>query len=137
MPNIFLFAAAWKTDARDEWIGWLTEERERNLGLIYNNTRFLIMDWIEVPNLASHILGICLWRLPNDWKTYYGADIALVETFVDTTRYLGTCYKGAGWKKIGQTKGRSRQDRDRKTKVSIKDIFVFPLRRNFRQLLLA
>lgn len=130
-------AAAWKTEARDRWIGWPTDVRERNLGLICNNTRFLILDWVEVPHLASHAFGACLRRLPRDWRRRYGTDIAMVETFVDTMRYTGTCYKAANWFKIGRTKGRSRQDRDRKLKVSIKDVFVYPLRRDFRQLLLT
>ena len=130
-------AAAWKTEARDRWIGWPTDVRERNLGLICNNTRFLILDWVKVPHLASHAFGACLRRLPRDWRHRYGTDIAMVETFVDTMRYAGTCYKAANWFKIGQTKGRSRQDRDRKLKVSVKDVFVYPLRRDFRQLLLT
>ena len=128
-------AAAWKTEARDQWIGWLPDVRERNLGLICNNTRFLILDWIKVPHLASHVLGVCLRRLSRDWKQRYGTDIALVETFVDTARYAGTCYKAANWHKVGQTKGRSRQDGDRKLRVSVKDIFVYPLRNDFRRLL--
>ena len=130
-------AAAWKTEARDRWIGWPTDVRERNLGLICNNTRFLILDWVKVPHLASHAFGACLRRLPRDWRHRYGTDIAMVETFVDTMRYAGTCYKAANWFKIGQTKGRSRQDRDRTLKVSVKDVFVYPLRRDFRQLLLT
>ena len=130
-------AAAWKTEARDRWIGWPTDVRERNLGLICNNTRFLILDWVKVPHLASHAFGACLRRLPRDWRNRYGTDIAMVETFVDTLRYAGTCYKAANWLKIGQTKGRSRQDRDRKLKVSVKDVFVYPLRSDFRQLLLT
>jgi len=132
----FLFgAAAWKTESRDQWIGWLPSEREQNLGLICNNTRFLILDWVKVPHLASHVLGACLRRLSRDWKKRYGTPIALVETFVDTTRYAGTCYKAANWQKIGQTKGRSRQDGDRTLKVSVKDIFVYPLRNDFRRIL--
>jgi len=130
-------AAAWKTAARDQWIGWSTTAREKNLGLLCNNTRFLIFDWVKVAHLASHALGACLRRLPQDWASRYGTSIALVETFVDTTRYKGTCYKAANWIKVGQTKGRSRQDRDRELKVSIKDVFVYPLQCNTRQLLLA
>ena len=130
-------AAAWKTEARDRWIGWPADVRERNLGLICNNTRFLILDWVKVPHLASHAFGACLRRLPRDWRHRYGTDIVMVETFVDTMRYAGTCYKAANWFKIGQTKGRSRQDRDRKLKVSVKDVFVYPLRSDFRQLLLT
>jgi hypothetical protein len=128
-------AAAWKTEARDNWIGWSGDVRERNLGLICNNTRFLILDWIKIPHLASYTLGACLRRLSQDWKRRYGTDIAMVETFVDTTRYVGTCYKAANWFKIGQTKGRGRQDRSRKLKVPVKDVFVYPLRRDFRKLL--
>lgn len=130
-------AAAWKIESRDQWIGWSADVRERNLGLICNNTRFLILDWIKVPHLASHALGSCLRRLSSDWKQRYGTDIAMVETFVDTTRYTGTCYVAANWLKIGQTKGRSRQDRNNKLKVPVKDIFVYPLRRDFRKLLVV
>jgi len=125
-------AAAWKTQARDQWIGWLADQRQCNLGLICNNTRFLILDWIKVPHLASHALSACLRRLSRDWQHRYGTDIVLVETFVDSTRYAGTCYQAANWQKVGQTKGRSRQDSDRTLKVSIKDIFVYPLRKDFR-----
>jgi len=130
-------AAAWKMEARDRWIGWPMDVRERNLGLICNNTRFLILDWVNVPHLASHVLGACLRRLSCDWKYRYGTEIAMVETFIDTTRYAGTCYQAANWQKIGQTKGRGRQDRDRQFKVPVKDVFVYPLRRDFRKLLLA
>lgn len=128
-------AAAWKSADRDQWIGWSPEIREQNLGLICNNTRFLLLPWINVFNLASYALGAVLRRLSGDWKRRYGSQIALVETFVDTTRYIGTCYKAANWQKIGQTKGRSRQDRYTKLKVPIKDIWVFPLQRNFRDVL--
>ena len=128
-------AAAWKSEDRDQWIGWSPEIREQNLGLICNNTRFLLLPWVNVFNLASYALGAVLRRLSEDWKCRYGREIALVETFVDTTRYLGTCYKAANWQKIGQTKGRSRQDRYSKLKVPIKDIWVFPLQRNFRDVL--
>jgi len=137
LGGLLFGAAAWKTEARDKWIGWSSDARERNLNLICNNTRFLILDWIRIPHLASHVLGACLRRLPVDWKQRYGTDIAMVETFVDTTRYAGTCYMAANWEKIGQTKGRSRQDRDRKFKVPVKDILVYPLRRDFRQLILT
>ena len=128
-------AAAWKSADRDRWIGWSADVREANLGLICNNTRFLILPWVNVFNLASYALGAVLRRLSGDWQRRYGTQIALVETFVDTTRYFGTCYKAANWKKIGRTKGRSRQDRYTKLKVPVKDIWAFPLHRNFRQML--
>jgi len=130
-------AAAWQMIDRDQWIGWSANVRERNLGLICNNTRFLILDWVHIPHLASHVLGACMHRLSGDWLRYYGTGIAMVETFVDTTRYAGTCYKAANWIHVGQTKGRSRQDRENKIKIPIKDILVYPLQRNFRKVLLA
>jgi hypothetical protein len=132
---LLFWATAWKFADRDKWIGWPPEIREQNLGLICNNTRFLLLPWVNIFNLASYALGAVLRRLSRDWKRRYGTKIALVETFVDTTRYLGTCYKSANWVKIGQTKGRSRQDLYSKLKVPIKDIWVFPLQRNFRDVL--
>lgn len=129
-------AAAWKVEHRDQWIGWDVETRERNLHLICNNTRFLILPWIRVPHLASHVLGVCLRRLASDWMNRYGTAVVLVETFVDTTRFQGTCYKAANWHYIGKTKGRSRQDRSRTMKVPIKDIWIFTLQRNFRKVLM-
>ncbi len=129
-------AAAWKIKDRDQWLGWSTETREQNIGLLCNNTRFLILDWVKVPHLASHVLGACLRRLASDWQARYGSDIIMVETFVDQTRYRGICYKAANWRKIGQTKGRGRQDRLRTSSVPVKDILVYPLRRDFQELLL-
>lgn len=132
----FLFgAAAWKSADRDQWIGWSAGTREKNLGLICNNTRFLILPWVDVFNLASHAISACLHRLPKDWKQRYGTEVIMVETFVDTTRYVGTCYKAANFLNIGQTKGRSRQDRNRNIKVPVKDIWVYPLKKNFKELL--
>lgn len=128
-------AAAWKTQDRDQWIGWSSAVREQNLGLICNNTRFLILPWVNVFNLASFVLGAVLRQLSKDWERRYGHEIYLVETFVDTTRYIGTCYKAANWQKIGQTKGRSRQDRYMKLKVPVKDIWIFPVQKNFREVL--
>jgi len=129
-------AAAWKIKDRDQWLGWSPETREQNIGLLCNNTRFLILDWVKVPHLASHVLGACLRRLSTDWQARYGSEIIMVETFVDQTRYHGTCYKAANWRKIGQTKGRGRQDRLRTSNVPVKDILVYPLRRDFHELLL-
>ncbi len=129
--------SAWKVEAQDRWIGWTSEVRERNLGLICNNTRFLLLDWVKIPNLATNALVICLRRISADWKLRNGTEITMVETFVDTTRYVGTCYEAANWVKIGQTKGRSRQDRFNKLEVPVKDIFVYPLRNDFRKSLLV
>ena len=128
-------SAAWKVKARDGYIGWTAEMRERNLNYLTNNTRFLILPWVKVPNLASCILGMVLKRLNKDWMKRYGHEISLVETFVEQNRFRGTCYQAANWQKIGETAGRSRQDRYSKMKVPIKDIYIYPLFKNYKELL--
>jgi hypothetical protein len=128
-------AAAWKAKARDEYIGWSIPEREKNLNYLTNNTRFLILPWVRVPHLASHILGQALRRLNNDWRKRYAHEVCLVETFVDRSRFMGTCYRAANWRKVGETVGRSRQDRHHKIRVPVKDVYVYPLRKNFRETL--
>ena len=128
-------APAWKVADRDAFIGWDQAQRERNLNLTTNNTRFLVLPWVRVPHLASCVLGACLRRLAADWQGRYGHDLALVETFVDRSRFAGTCYKAANFRCVGQTAGRTRQDRYTRIKVPVKDIYVYPLHRRFRQLL--
>lgn len=126
-------SAAWKTIPRDRFIGWNAATRQGNLKLLTNNTRFLILPWVRIANLASFILGACLRRLRSDWSARYGHDLCMVETFVDRSRFAGTCYQAANWIKLGQTKGRGRQDRHRKLKVPIKDLYVYPLTADFKQ----
>ncbi len=128
-------SAAWKAKARDWHIGWTAEMREKRLNYLTNNTRFLILPWVKVPNLASCILGMVLRRLNRDWMQRYGHEISLVETFVEQNRFRGTCYQAANWQRIGETVGRSRQDRYSKMKVPIKDIYIYPLLKNYRELL--
>lgn len=120
-------AAAWTSEARDTFIGWDAPVRERHLSLLTNNTRFLILPWVQVRNLASHLLSSVLHRLSEDWHSRYGHDIALVETFVDRSRFQGTCYRAANWIHVGSTKGRSRNDRFTTLQVPIKDVYVYPL----------
>ena len=126
-------AAAWKVEDRDRFIGWNSGARERHLSALTNNTRFLICPWVRVKALASHVLGKVLRRLADDWEQRYGHRVVLVETFVDQRRFQGTCYKAANFLKIGQTKGRSRQDRYSRLQVPIKDIYLYPLCRNFHR----
>jgi len=125
-------SAAWKTEDRDRFIGWSDTARQQNVNFMTNNTRFLIFPWITVPHLASHVLGLVLRRLNRDWLGKYGHSLYLVETFVDRSRFKGTCYKAANWIRTGQTKGRSRQDRYSKLKVPIKDIYLYPLVSGFK-----
>lgn len=128
-------AAAWKTAGRDEFIGWTAQQRRRNLDLVVNNMRFLIPPWIRVPHLASHILGLALRRIDGDWQRKYGHPAALAETFVDTDRFRGTCYRAANWVHVGDTTGRTRNDVHHSIRASVKAVYVYPLRRNFRRLL--
>jgi len=126
-------SAAWKTQPRDTYIGWDASTRKQNLPMLTNNTRFLVLPWVQVKCLASHLLSLSLKQLNHDWESRYGHSIALVETFVDTTRFRGTCYKAANWIHVGQTKGRSRQDRHTNMKVPIKDIYLYSLMADFRR----
>ncbi len=126
-------APAWKVAARDSFIGWGHALRPRRLHLLTNNTRFLILPWVSVPHLASHVLGRTTRRLSTDWQTKYGHPVHLVETFVDRSRFKGTCYRAANWTCVGQTQGRSRQDRTRSLSVPVKDVFVLALTPRFRE----
>jgi len=125
-------AAAWKCRARDEFIGWSHDQRARGLGLVANNSRFLILPFVQVPHLASWMLGAALRRLSQDWENKYGHPIVLAETFVDRSRFQGTCYRAANWIRQGATTGRTRQDRYTTLKTPVKDIYLYPLRRDFR-----
>jgi hypothetical protein len=120
-------AAAWKSQARDKWIGWTAAQRQCALSRLANNTRFLVLPWVRVPHLASHLLGQIARRLSADWMAKYGHEIELLETFVDRGRFRGTCYRAAGWIHAGATVGRSRNDRDQTLSVPVKDIYLRPL----------
>jgi len=126
-------AAAWKCRARDEFVGWTPEQRERHLHRVANNTRFLILPFVRVPHLASWILGNVTRRLPADWQKKYGHRIVVVETFVERDRFAGTSYKAANWVHVGSTIGRSRQDRYSTLRVPVKDVYLYPLERRFRR----
>jgi hypothetical protein len=125
---------AWKMAARDAWIGWSDQERRRNLQLIVNNSRFLILPWVRVKGLASKILARCARQLPQDWEKLYGYRPLLLETLVDAGRFRGTCYRAANWIHLGQTAGRGRMDRDHAAQgAAIKDLYVYPLCRQVQQ----
>ena len=128
-------AAAWKTAPRDNYIGWSKELRVRNLPLVVNNARFLILPWIRIKNLASHILGECEKRIGDDWEKRYALRPVLLETFCEVPRFLGTCYKAANWVCVGQTKGRGKLDRYNKHELPIKDILLKPLQKNWKSVL--
>lgn len=130
-------AAAWKVKARDQFIGWSVSQRTARLGSITNQQRFLILPWVRVPHLASHLLALALGRLSKDWQSRYGHPVCLVETFVDQERFAGTTYKAAGWIKVGETTGRTRQDREHTIQAPVKSVWVRPLCPQFKKLLTA
>lgn len=128
-------AAAWKTAPRDQFIGWSHEQREKNLHYIVNNSRFLILPWIRSANLASKILSITAQQLPRDWLELYAYQPVLLETFVESQRFVGGCYKAANWTYVGQTTGRGKLGRTHKAKIPEKSIWLYPLKKKFKEIL--
>jgi hypothetical protein len=118
---------------RDRFIGWSIEARRRNLRFIAYNLRFLILPWVEVPHLASHLLGQMAKRLPTDWERVYGHPVYFLETFVDPQRFKGSCYRAANWVALGRTTGRGKDDQTGRPNRPIKEVLGYPLRRDFRQ----
>jgi len=128
-------AAAWKVSCRDQFIGWSSGIRSKNLFLIVNNTRFLILPWIHMPGLASHLLSRNIKVLVSDWYRLYQYAPVLLETFVDRERFSGTSYRAANWLAIGRTQGRGKNDRDHQSVLSVKEVFLYPLKKAFREIL--
>lgn len=120
-------AAAWRCAARDKALGWTEAERRQRLGGVVGNTRLLILPWVHVPPLASHLLGRVVRRLGHDWQERYGHRPEWVESFVDRGRFRGTCYRAANWRHVGTTQGRSRQDPERRVQVPVKDVYLYRL----------
>ena len=133
---------AWSSSPRhlgacDRFIGWDQAARKRNIHLLAYNTRFLILPWVGVPHLASHILGRMAARIPADWGQSYAHPIYVLETFVDPTRFRGACYRAANWRVVGSTTGRGKDDQTHQPNRSIKQVLALPLHRRFRELLSA
>jgi hypothetical protein len=121
--------------SRDRYIGWSAEARRRNIRFIAYNTRFLILPWVEVPHLASHILGRVANTLSRDWERMYGHPVYFAETFIDPGRFRGTCYRAANWKLLGLTTGRGKDSTSKRPNRSIKEVLGYPLTPHFRDLL--
>lgn len=130
-------ACAWRVAARDRFIGWDRAGRHEGLGRVLNNARFLILPWVRSPNLASMILGACAKVLPVDFERDYGVRPLLLESFVERGRFAGTCYRAAGWKLVGSTCGRGRNDRLALRRLPLKDVWLRPLGRHWQSQLLA
>lgn len=128
-------AAAWKCAPRDSYIGWDSEMRKKNLHLVVNNARFLILPWVRSKNLASRILSITAKRIGADWHERYQYQPVLLETFVEKKRFTGTCYKASSWVCVGDTQGRGKLDVHNEHKLPIKSVWLYPLRRDFKECL--
>lgn len=128
-------ASAWKTAPRDSYIGWTHEQRKKNLHLVVNNARFLILPWIHSRNLGSRILSMVSKRIGSDWFSRYRYRPVLLETFVQKDRFVGTCYKTSNWVCVGDTQGRGKLDRHNECKEPVKSVWVYPLVKNFRRYL--
>jgi hypothetical protein len=118
---------------RDQFIGWSRTARQKNIHLLAYNSRFLILPWVKVPHLASHLLGRMARMLPAEWQRVYGHPVYFLETFVYTEKYRGTCYRAANWVFLGRTTGRGNNDRLNRPNRPIKDMLGYPLVKDFRQ----
>jgi hypothetical protein len=126
-------SGSWKVGSRDSWIGWDAQTRAINLNGIACNLRFLIAPWVKVKNLASHLLSRAAKRLPEDWRRLYGVELYLLETFVDPSRFRGTCYKAANWKFLGQTKGSGKRGASYYKHGQVKDVYVMAITKDWRE----
>jgi hypothetical protein len=128
-------SAAFKVKDRDRFIGWDDLTRRKHLYFIANNVRFLILPWIRIKHLASQVLSLSLGRLNKDWQASYGHPLYLAETFVDLSRFKGTCYQAANWKEVGQTKGSAKKGNSYYYHGQSKAVYLYPLHRQFKRLL--
>lgn len=128
-------SASWKVGSRDRFIGWDENTKKKNLYFVANNTRFLILPWIQIRHLASKILSRALKQLSNDWQKKYNHPLYLVETFIDNSRFKGTCYQAANWQYVGHSKGHSKKGNKYIYHGQSKAIYLYPLHRHFRRLL--
>jgi hypothetical protein len=125
-------SAAWSCRERDRFIGWDKNQRKRGLSLMTNNQRFLIFEWVRVEHLASHILSLVAHRIAGDWQSKYGHSVCCLETFVENSRFRGTCYRAANWINVGSTTGRGRDGGHHNAILPVKDIYLYPLDANYR-----
>jgi hypothetical protein len=126
-------AAAWQCAPRDHYIGWTGVARAAGLHRIGNHSRFLILPWVQVPQLASHLLGGLTGRISRDWKAEHGWPLELLETFVQADRFRGVAYGAANWQAVGQTTGRTRQEKQHQAQKPRKTVWVYALSRRFRE----
>lgn len=126
-------APAWQCAPRDRFIGWDAGQRRLHLQRVANHSRFLILPWVHIPHLASHLLGGLRQRIASDWEHHHGHRLVLLETFVESPRYAGTAYRADNWQCLGPTQGRTRQDKSHRQVAPTKMVWVHPLRADFRR----
>jgi hypothetical protein len=126
---------AWRVEARDQWVGWDDRSRKKRLQQIVSNSRFLILPWVQVKGLASHVLSLVTRHLPDDWYECYRIRPVLLETFVEKDRFAGTCYRAANWISLGETRGRGRMDRENEHAEPVRSVWVYPLDKHCREIL--
>jgi len=129
-------SAAWAVKSRESFIGWNKTAKDQNLHMVVNNIRFLVLPWVSVKCLASKILALNIKLIKEHWPTIYQHPIYLLETFVERDRFMGTCYKAANWIHVGETKGTSKKGHDHMYHGNIKDVYLYPLRKDFREKLI-
>jgi len=136
LASLLFGSAAWSCRDRDSFIGWGKDEKRRNLNMVANNSRFVVYPFVTVPHLASHILSLVSKRIAADWDKKYGHQICLLETFIEApARFRGTCYKAANWTRVGRTTGRGRNGGHHTSIIPEKDIYLYPLDRNWLSIL--
>jgi hypothetical protein len=126
-------STVFRIQSRDDFIGWSPEARSINNRFMVNNSRFLILPWIRIKNLASHLLGLSARTISHNWEEFYGYPLYLLETFVEKERFTGTCYKAANWQRVGATKGHAKKNKKFYYHGQIKDVYLYPLIPDFRQ----
>jgi len=126
-------STVFRIQSRDNFIGWDQEARSKNNRFVINNSRFLILPWVRIKNLASHLLGLSAGRISRDWENFYGYPVYLLETFVERERFAGTCYRAANWQRVGETKGHAKKNRKFYYHGQIKDVYLYPLVPDFRK----
>jgi hypothetical protein len=128
-------SAAWAVQSREEFVGWSKSVKNKNLHFIVNNTRYLVLPWVTVKCLASKVLALNIKRISSDWLKVYNYPLYMLETFVEQDRFKGTCYKASNWIRVGQTKGTSKKGHKHMKHGKIKDVYLYPLNKNFKRLM--
>lgn len=130
-------SSVFRIRCRDDHVGWSYEARNLNIRYVANNSRFLILPWIRISNLATHVLSRAVQALPSDWERIYGYPLHLAETFVDRSRFAGTCYKAANWIRVGQSRGHAKKQGRFYYHGNCKDVYLYPLIQDFKDRLCA